>query len=325
MISFSVIIPNYNHSSYLKQRIDSVLDQSWPDFEVILLDDRSTDNSRQVIDNYKDHPKVSCILYNEKNSGSPFLQWSKGMEQARHDWIWIAESDDFADPSFLEEAAKAIEQSPSVGIFYCDSFTVNESGKPSEEKLSVRKNKIFNTGKWSNSYCINGIDEINEFLKFDCTVNNISAVVFRKPLFENDRKLLNDFIYYGDWAFLIKASFLSGICYSNKALNYYRKHDASHLNSETSVLISRQEYFKILRLLYYNDKVTGKKGLLNHFTYNYLSFGLSNDGIKKSWRILKYYFRVDRSLALKVAMKLGVIILFRVKRPFYNPGKGHKK
>jgi glycosyltransferase involved in cell wall biosynthesis len=104
----SVIIPNYNHAAYLNERIDSVLNQTFRDFEVILLDDCSTDNSREIIESYRGHEKISQIEYNEVNSGSTFIQWKKGLDLAQGDWIWIAESDDVADELDCREALKKI-------------------------------------------------------------------------------------------------------------------------------------------------------------------------------------------------------------------------
>lgn len=68
----SIIIPNYNHAPFLKERIDSVLNQTYDNFEVIILDDKSTDNSKEVIEVYRSHPRISQIVYNEENSGSTF-------------------------------------------------------------------------------------------------------------------------------------------------------------------------------------------------------------------------------------------------------------
>ena len=62
----SVIIPNYNHQEYLKQRIDSILNQSFQDFEIILLDDKSTDISLDILKSYAKHEKVSHLIINEK-------------------------------------------------------------------------------------------------------------------------------------------------------------------------------------------------------------------------------------------------------------------
>ena len=95
--SVSVIIPNYNHARYLRERIDSVLNQRFQDYEIILLDDNSTDESPTIIQSYASAPHVTHIEINEQNSGSPFAQWDKGISLAAGEFIWIAESDDVAD------------------------------------------------------------------------------------------------------------------------------------------------------------------------------------------------------------------------------------
>lgn len=74
----SVIIPNYCHAPYLRQRIDSVLAQSYSDFEVVLLDDCSTDGSREVIERYRNHPRIKQIVYNDRNGGSAFANGARG-------------------------------------------------------------------------------------------------------------------------------------------------------------------------------------------------------------------------------------------------------
>src|SRR5690348_1753899 len=102
MPKVSVIIPNYNHAQYLNQRIDSVLKQTYSDFEVIILDDYSIDNSRDIIEQYRTNKKVSAIIYNEINSGNPFQQWDKGIQLAQGEYIWFAESDDWCELNLLE-------------------------------------------------------------------------------------------------------------------------------------------------------------------------------------------------------------------------------
>ena len=112
----SVIVPNYNHAPYLKQRMESILGQTYQDFELILLDDCSTDGSRTILEGYRDNPHVTHLVYNETNSGSAFRQWKKGIELAQGEWIWIAESDDYCEPSFLEEMLAAAIDFPSCCI-----------------------------------------------------------------------------------------------------------------------------------------------------------------------------------------------------------------
>ena len=133
----SVIIPNYNHAPFLKERIDSVLNQSFDNFEVIILDDKSTDHSKEVIESYRNHEKVVHIEYNSQNSGSTFKQWDKGLKLAKGEWIWIAESDDVAHPAFLSSTmsyadsntsliftrSKIIDATGATGFFLgCDYF-----------------------------------------------------------------------------------------------------------------------------------------------------------------------------------------------------------
>lgn len=307
---FSVIIPNYNHVRFLRERINSVLNQTYTDFEIILLDDHSSDNSREIAEEYRPNEKISHIVFNEKNSGSLLTQWNKGIGLATGDWIWIAESDDIADPYFLEECAANISGHPEAGLFYCDSKILDETAQKVTSVFSQRKNSVFDTQKWNNAYCNTGINEINEYFKYDNIINNVSAAVFKK---ESALRVLDpkkQFRYYADWYFFLQLCLLTDICYSPKPLNTYRFHTGSLLNAETSLLQSKKEYFEILKLLYTNSKVTGKKELFDHFTFNYLSFGIIKDGPGKMFAILKNYFASDKKLAVKVLLKIFLIKLF---------------
>ena len=123
----SVIIPNYCHARYLDQRIQSVLNQTYRNFEVIILDDCSPDDgaSRAVIEKYRDNPHVSHIVYNTENSGSPFRQWNKGFGLAKGELIWIAESDDYADERFLEILVPCILLHNNISVAFCRSVLFN--------------------------------------------------------------------------------------------------------------------------------------------------------------------------------------------------------
>ena len=121
MCKVSVIVPNYNHAPYLRQRLDSIFNQTYQDFEVIILDDYSTDNSREIIEEYRSRPQLSHIVYNETTSGSPFKQWAKGFDLAKGEYIWIAESDDWAEVNFLDELVSALDQDNSLALAFCEN------------------------------------------------------------------------------------------------------------------------------------------------------------------------------------------------------------
>lgn len=308
MTFISVIVPSFNHAQFLKQRIDSVLSQTYPAFEIIILDDASTDNSKEIIELFR--YKVSHIVYNPKNSGSPFGMWGQGLNLAKGQWIWIAESDDFASPDFLRQCADKIQMHESIGICYCDSYIFDESKKQLLETYSEQKIRLFATNKWGNPYFNNGIDEINESLKYNCNINNVSAMLFKKSLAMPIVPQLALFNYYGDWFFCIRLLLVSDIFYVPKPLNTCRVHPSSHLNKTTSLVTSRQEYFKIFMLLYHEEKISNKAEMLSGFTYNHLSFGFYKDGPNVIYRILKSYFLQDWKLALKVIGKIFSIKLF---------------
>src|SRR5882762_42615 len=117
----SIVVPNYNHARFLRQRLDSIVGQTFQDFELILLDDCSTDESQSILREYATDSRVR-LEFNEKNSGSTFKQWNKGVRLARGEYIWIAESDDYADERLLERLVGVLEAEPEVTLAYCRSW-----------------------------------------------------------------------------------------------------------------------------------------------------------------------------------------------------------
>ena len=103
----SVVVPNYNYAKYINKRIDSIVRQTYPIYELIILDDCSTDDSVEVIEKKIEKIKVKYpelkvrFIKNEKNSGKAMRQWRKGFELAKGDYIWIAEVDDLSSREFL--------------------------------------------------------------------------------------------------------------------------------------------------------------------------------------------------------------------------------
>src|SRR5580658_7167935 len=111
MPKVSVIVPNYNHARFLRRRIDTILAQTFQDFELILLDDCSTDESRSILREYASAPRVR-FEFNEVNSGSTFKQWNKGVRLTQGKYVWIAESDDYADIRLLERLVAVLNDEP---------------------------------------------------------------------------------------------------------------------------------------------------------------------------------------------------------------------
>jgi len=217
MPKISVIVPNYNHASYLKQRIESIINQTFQDFELIILDDCSTDNSKEIIEQYRNHPKISRILYNSVNSGSTFKQWDKGVALAEGEWIWIAESDDFAEIYFLENLYKIINQNDSISLCFANSFVINESNNTKE-----LYNEEFDLYK--KNFCLDGNDLIKKFFSRGNIIPNASAVLFNKKFFKIAMPSFTDYKINGDWFLWINILMGNKCAFTCEPLNYFRRH-----------------------------------------------------------------------------------------------------
>lgn len=219
----SVVIPNYNYEKYIVERIDSVLFQSYPIFELIILDDNSSDNSVKVIEekikSIREKVPVKLIV-NEKNSGNVFAQWKKAFEVATGDYIWIAEADDSCSPKFLETVMKGFDDSKVV-ISYCESLTMDEDGKLLMGNLRPWID-IFNSGKWNQDYVKDGIEEIKDTLCINNTIANVSSVVFRKGEYGDYIEEAKHYKLAGDWYVYMRVLERGKIAYNAQSLNYHR-------------------------------------------------------------------------------------------------------
>jgi glycosyltransferase involved in cell wall biosynthesis len=217
----SAIIPNYNHARFLEQRIESVVNQSYPNLEVIILDDCSTDESVDIINRYRQHPKVKSVILNSQNSGSAFKQWEKGLTLATGDWVWIAESDDYADRKFIETMLDRSQGNDSVGLIYCDSVIVEKNG-PTANTFAALKNQKLNTSRWSNDYFNKGLDEIENYVLRHGTINNTSAVLFKRSVLHEEDPFDLPLVFIGDKYAFLKVLSVSDVFYVCDALNFYR-------------------------------------------------------------------------------------------------------
>lgn len=220
-IQVSIIVPSYEHAPFLQQRLESVFEQTYQNYELILLDDASKDGSATILKQYAQHPKVNHLIINKENSGSPFKQWQKGIELAKGKYIWIAESDDWADNHFLEKTVPLLEKDDEIVVAYAQSLTIDKEGntlQPYIEKLY----KI-DTEKWKTPYVATGKEETLTALIYQNTLPNASAVVFRKV--KNIIAILpKGMKYCGDWWFWIQLLRQGKIAYTPEELNHFRYH-----------------------------------------------------------------------------------------------------
>lgn len=212
----SIIVPNYNYAHYLGQRLDSILNQTYRDYEIIILDDASTDSSVEVIEKYRNCPEVSHIVINEKNTGSPFKQWRKGIQLAKGEWIWIAEADDLAYPTFLETCMKHIRMYENVSICYVDNLYIDQNNRP------IRTNEY---GPESSYTAYDGPKFASHHLYWYNAISNASGVIFRKDFALKIQNLsFQTMRYCGDWMFWFEMARQGTVINVHQQLNLFRQH-----------------------------------------------------------------------------------------------------
>ncbi len=262
-MTVSVIVPNYNHANFLTQRIESILSQTYNDFEIIILDDASTDSSSEIIDRYVSlHSNISSYS-NIKNSGSTFSQWQKGIRHSKGEFIWIAESDDFAEPEFLAKSIGIMREHEDAGISYCNSRLINE--EDNTEILISEKEEASGNSRWLNDYYNNGYKEVSEHLYLRNTIYNVSSVLFRKSKIPLTVDVEPSMKFCGDWLLYIKILLHSDIAYIAEPLNNFRIHSDSSFKNYFSGNKYLNEVLSVYRLLIKHLKFNPKKYSLMAF------------------------------------------------------------
>lgn len=126
MPAFSIIVPVYNAELYLQQCLNSIVEQTYSDFEVILIDDGSTDNSARICKDMAE--RDSRFIYQRKGNGGVSSARNVGLTLAKGDWISFVDADDYVMPDYLQTFANT---SPKADITFFGELSINIKGEDS--------------------------------------------------------------------------------------------------------------------------------------------------------------------------------------------------
>jgi glycosyltransferase involved in cell wall biosynthesis len=257
MPTVSVIVPNYNHARFLRQRIDTILAQTFQDFELILLDDCSTDESLPILREYASDPRVR-IEFNEVNSGSTFKQWNKGVRLASGKYVWIAESDDYADERLLERLVAVLENEPTAAFAYCRSWRVTKDNRL--DGFGDWYLDLVDPQRWKADFCVEGREQFHSYFACSCVVPNASAVVFRKAIYDRIGCADESLRLCGDWKVWAAMALVGKVAFVSEPLNYYRFHEASVLHKSRRGAVDVIESLQVVRWIL--DQATLSRSVL---------------------------------------------------------------
>lgn len=267
-VDFSIIIPTYNRSTFIKKTIESALCQEGS-FEIIVVDDGSTDNTEEVVRTLKhDH-----LHYYKKNNGERGVARNYGAKKAKGNYVYFLDSDDLLYPNHLSEASQFIKECQPKIFFQQYEYTLGDG--------SIKNNIKINQ------------PIINELLIHKGNFMSCHGVFIERELFldnpfNEDRKMAGS----EDYELWLRLAAQYPIHFSNKVTSTLIHHDdRSILNMDKQQLIERKQL--MLKYLFNNPIIMEKfgkyKSLLTADAYSYIALHL---GMTKHYREgLKYLIK----------------------------------
>lgn len=247
----SVIIPVYNGENYIERCLNSILNQTYTDLEILIINDGSTDRTEDIINRYiEDGKNVRCIY--QKNQGVSIAR-NLGLKHAKGEYVSFVDSDDFVESTFIEKMYKSAKNNNSDMVvcghvrYYADN---------------LKKNEVLNY-KNENKSIYTQYESINLLLNL-----SVKGYLWDK-LFKREKLIENNFFlepnrYIEDWFPTFKyVCEINNITFVNEALYYYVQRDSSALHTINSKLLEDYVYSvkKIKKYLKENKIKYSKKSM----------------------------------------------------------------
>lgn len=236
----SVVVASYNHARYLPRRMESLIGQTYPNIEILVIDDCSPDNSVEVLRAYANHPRVR-LIERETNCGWVTVS-NQGIELARGEFVLFANCDDDCDSEMIGRLVDALQQHSSAGIAFCRSLMVDEDDRVLGDDFSIRKASF--RQRCSRDTLLSK-EEVSRFLLHSCVIPNLSAALFRRECFAKAGYFSSEYHVCCDWDVYLKVAAGYDIFYIAEPLNRFRQHKAT-IRSVTKDRVVYEEYFRLL-------------------------------------------------------------------------------
>ncbi len=236
----SIVFTSYNHQEYLRQALDSLVNQTYSNIEIIIIDDCSTDGSQEILKKYEHHSNINLKLQT-KNSGSYVKASNLGASFAKGEYILFAQCDDFAEANQIEVLLKAFENNPSVGVVFSKSNLVDEKGTVYANDFTGREKRFKKAVNETGLICGH---KMKELLSFSCVIPNLSAALIKNDLFKEINGLSEQYLVVADWEFWLDLTEKTDFFYVSQPLNYFRQH-ATTIRSSIKMKTQIVEVYKM--------------------------------------------------------------------------------
>lgn len=281
MPKVSVIIPAYNAERFIGQTIESVFAQTFQDFEIIVIDDGSTDKTAEIVESFD----VQCI---RRTNGGVSNARNAGMEKAKGKYIAFLDADDLWEVTKLEKQVSVLDANEYIGLCYTAIERVDENGQ------SLYYNEV-------SDYP----DDTEALLLYSCIIPNPSTAMMRRNLFEQFGGFDLNFTNYEDWEYWLRLSLQTRFAPVNEYLVKYRMVKGSASCNpqavERDLKLILEKFFTTPGLKEKYRRLQGRSFSNNWMIVagDYLHAGNKLSSIRCVWRALRFYPRnIARPLGL---------------------------
>ena len=233
VIFFSILICCYNSEKYIEETINSIIDQSYGNWEIIIIDDGSIDKTKKIIQKYI-KKNINIKYFFQKNSGFASAR-NLGLINSTYEWIVIIDHDDIALPDRLEIHKSQIENNSNAKLFFGDTIHFKEGND------LIRKNlEIFNLNKIN----LKKKEIYNSLLLEGCFIDSESVVLNKKTAIEIGG-FNNRYKYLADYDFFCRLGLFYEFGMTNKTLSKWRVHEEQASKTMESIYKKELLFFYI--------------------------------------------------------------------------------
>ncbi len=276
MVKISLVIPTYNCGRYLYDAIDSVIKQEYKDFEVIIVDDGSTDSTKDLVAEWqKKYPRLVRYFY--QNNLGPGMARNKGIKEAKGEYIAFLDADDTLEEKSLGKRLEVFNRCEDIGLVFSDYYLIDSPNNQSKPRL---KEKMF-LDKFSESIASkdDGLILFNSrFFQLSVILNqhiHTGTVMVRKEILDALGGFENNLRAGEDQLMWYKISQKYKVAFVNLPLSYYNRYRG---------FLTKNDY------ILYNDSISFLKKLLSFVNFDNSLINITKERISYFSHLLGYYF-----------------------------------
>lgn len=285
----SIIVPIYNVKKYLEKCIDSILNQTYKNLEIILIDDGSTDESSEICDNYSQKDNRIIVIH-KKNAGVSSAR-NEGLKIATGDYIGFVDSDDFLEKDmYLNMIDRIAIDNTKMSI--CNAYIENENGVQvknfksdspniidSHELINrIMKDYVFQGYMWNKLYARDLIyNDKNGYLKFDTNISNLEDRLFNLELIDKNKEFNVSFLNEKLYHYIQRESSAIHRRYNDKYFtNFYAKSKEIEILNKSNFNTNEMKAMFVIEYVRAKNKIS-----IMNSTSNVLDDSLILDSINK--------------------------------------------